>query len=153
MMQVFALFEHSPSVELALTKLEQEGVDKEHILVVPIDETSENLKVFDSLHDSDGISFIDKAMALATAFGVVGTSIGFKLEWGPIIWGLIAAFIGFLCGLVWNICIIKFTRNGYRKEKRVLPLIMVIVECDREAVKGVEIILRENKVIGYSTTG
>ncbi|WP_245947979.1 hypothetical protein [Paenibacillus sambharensis] len=136
-----------------MSKLEQEGVTKEHILVVPVDETYENMKVFNSLHDADGVSFVDKALALATAFGVVGTSIGFKLEWGPIIWGLIAAFIGFLCGLVWNLCIIKFTKNGYRKEKRVLPLIIVIVECEREYVKGIESILRENKAIGYSTTG
>ena len=75
MVQIFSLFEHSPSVELALSKLEQEGVTKEQILVVPIDEANENLKVFDSIHDSDGFSFIDKGMALATALGVVGTSL------------------------------------------------------------------------------
>ena len=38
-------------------------------------------------------------MALATAFSVIGASIGFKLAWGPIYWGLIGAFIGFVLGL------------------------------------------------------
>lgn len=79
-MQVFSIFEHSPGLELAISKLEQEGFGKENIFVVPIDEQAEGLKVFDSIHDSDGFSFIDKGMALATAFGVVGTSIGFRLE-------------------------------------------------------------------------
>jgi hypothetical protein len=101
-MQVFSLFEHSPSIELVISKLEQEGVDKEKIFVVPIDESDESLRVFDSIHDSDGFSFVDKAMALATAFGVVGTSIGFKLQWGPIVWGgncrLIWFFIGIFMG-------------------------------------------------------
>jgi hypothetical protein len=150
-MQIFSLFEHSTSVELALSKLEQEGVTKEQIFVVPIDESDEGLNVFDSMQDSDGISFIDIGMALATAFGVIGTSIGFKLEWGPIIWGLIAAFIGFLCGFIWSMCIIKFTKNGYRNERRVLPLVIVIVECEKEYVKSIEKILFENKAIGLST--
>ncbi len=38
-------------------------------------------------------------MALATAFSVIGASIGFKLSWGPIYWGIISAFIGFILGL------------------------------------------------------
>ncbi|HJV46665.1 MAG TPA: hypothetical protein VJ824_13200 [Bacillota bacterium] len=150
-MQVFSIFEHSLSIELAITKLEQEGVYKANIFVVPIDESDDRLNVFDSIHDSDGFSFIDKAMAYATALGVVGTSIGFKLDWGPIIWGLIAAGFGFLIGFLWDMLIIKFIKNGNRPERKTLPLIILIVECEKEQVKGVEFILKENKAIGYST--
>jgi hypothetical protein len=150
-MQVFSLFEHSPSIELAISKLEQEGLDRERIFVVPIDESSENLKVFDSIHDSDGFSFIDKGMALATGFGVVGTSIGFKLTWGPIIWGLLAALIGFSIGFLWDMAIIKFTKNGNKPQKKILPLLLLIVECEREQVKHVEFILKENRAIGFNT--
>jgi hypothetical protein len=150
-MQVFSLFEHSPSIELIISKLEQEGVNKEKIFVVPIDESDESLKVFDSIHDSDGFSFVDKAMALATAFGVVGTSIGFKLQWGPIVWGIITALFGFLLGFFWDMLIIKFTKNGNRPERKILPLIILIVECEKAQVKGIEFILKENKAIGYST--
>jgi hypothetical protein len=150
-MQVFSLFEHSPSIELAIAKLEKEGFDREKIFVVPIDESDENLKVFDSIHDADGFSFIDKGLAIATAFGVVGTSIGFKLEWGPIVWGLLSAFLGFLLGFLWDMLVIKFIKNGKRSERTILPLIILIVECDKEQVKQIEMILKENKAIGVST--
>lgn len=150
-MQVFSLFEHSPSIELAISKLEQEGISKENIFVVPIDESAEGLKVFDSLHNSDGFSFLDKSMGIATAFGVVGTSIGFKLEWGPIFGGLFAAFIGFSIGFLWDILIIKVTKNGNKPARKILPLVILIVECEKEQVKGVKFILEENKAIGFST--
>ncbi len=39
-------------------------------------------------------SLIDIGMVLGTAFSVIGASIGFKLLWGPIYWGLIGPFIG-----------------------------------------------------------
>ncbi|WP_047985497.1 hypothetical protein [Ornithinibacillus californiensis] len=150
-MQVFSIFEHSPSIELAITKLEQEGVEKRNIFVVPIEESNESLKVFDSIHDADGFSFLDKSMALAVALGVVGTSLGFILEWGPIIWGLIAAFIGFSIGFIWDMCVIKFTKSGKRTERRILPVVILIVECEKENVKNIEFILRENSAIGVTT--
>lgn len=150
-MQIFSIFEHSPSIELAISKLEMEGITKEKIYVVPIDEMEESLKVFDSIKDSDGFSFIDKGMALATAFGVVGTSIGFKLAWGPIIWGLIAAGIGFIIGLLWDMLLLLTYKNINRPEKKLLPLLILIVECDKEQVKQVRMILKENKAIGYSS--
>lgn len=150
-MQVFSLFENSASIELAISKLEQIGFTNEQIFVVPIDGSKEGLNVFDSIHDSDGITVIDKGMALATAFGVVGTSIGFKLEWGPIFWGLLSALAGFFLGFLIDLLQIKFKKNGKRQEKKMLPLNIVIVECDKDQVSNVERILMENKALGINT--
>ncbi|GIO27710.1 hypothetical protein [Ornithinibacillus bavariensis] len=150
-MQVFSIFEHSPSLELAITKLEQEGVTKKNIFAIPINESDETLKIFDSIHDADGFSFLDKSLALAVATGVVGTSLGFNLTWGPIIWGLIAAFIGFSIGFLWNICVIKLTKNSRRTERKILPLVILVVECEKENVKSVEFILKEHKALGVNT--
>jgi hypothetical protein len=150
-LQVFSIFEHSPSLELAITKLEQEGIEKKNIFAIPIEESEETLKIFDSIHDADGFSFLDKSMALAVVIGVVGTSIGFNLKWGPIIWGLIAAFIGFSMGFLWNICVIKFTKNSRRTERKILPLVIIIVTCKKENVREVEFILKENKALGINT--
>jgi hypothetical protein len=152
-MQVFSLFGHSSSIELALSKLEQEGVERSNLFVVPIDETNETFKVFDSLHDADGLSFLDKAMALAVAFGVVGTSIGFNLKWGPIISGVIAALVGFLIGFLWSMLVIKFKRNGSRPERKILPLVILIVECKKHEVRAIEFILKENNALGINTPG
>lgn len=41
--------------------------------------------LFDTLHRSDGVSLFETGAAIGTAFGVVGASIGFALEWGPIL--------------------------------------------------------------------
>lgn len=47
--------------------------------------------------------------------------------------------------------IIKFKKNANRPERNILPLMIVIVECQQEQVKQVEMILKENKATGYNT--
>ncbi len=68
-------------------------------------------------------------MVSATAFAVVGTSIGFILTWGPIIWGLIFAFIAFCLGFILYFFIKK---GSYRHVPKKLPEIVVIVQCFEE---------------------
>src|SRR5699024_12230010 len=53
----------------------------------------------DTIEQADGVSLLDVGLVLGTAFAVVGTSIGFKLYLGPIVWGLMAGLIGFTLGL------------------------------------------------------
>jgi len=98
-MQIFSTFEYSSYVELAISELEKKGIGKEDIFIVPLKNRTENRRIFDSLHRADGVSLIDLRMALATAFSVIGASIGFNLSWGPIYWGIISALIGFILGL------------------------------------------------------
>ena len=98
-MQIFSTFEYSSYVELAISELEEIGIGKEDIFIVPLNNRTENRRIFDSLHRADGVSLIDLRMALATAFSVIGASIGFNLSWGPIYWGIISALIGFILGL------------------------------------------------------
>src|SRR5437867_532838 len=97
-LQLFSTFESHTFLEMAISTLEKKGIKKENIFAVPLDNRTEERKVFDSLHRSDGTSFVDIGMALSTAFAVIGASIGFKLAWGPIYWGLIGAFVGFVLG-------------------------------------------------------
>ncbi|MFL6556937.1 MAG: hypothetical protein ACJ8MO_12555, partial [Bacillus sp. (in: firmicutes)] len=83
-MQLFSTFETTSYLEMAISTLEKKGIKKECIFAVPLDNRIEERKVFDSIHRSDGTSLIDIGMALATAFSVIGASIGFELSWGPI---------------------------------------------------------------------
>lgn len=76
---------------------------------------------------------IEVGMACATAFSVIGTSAGFILVWGPIIWGLLAAFIGFIFGFGIYLLAKKFTR--YRQLPKRLPEVIVIVQCEQEQYK------------------
>jgi len=52
-------------------------------------------------------------MGLGTAFSVVGTSVGFRLAWGPIFWGLVSAIIGFILGVLIRV----YTEVILRKRK------------------------------------
>lgn len=90
-MQVFSTFNHSIYLELAIVALERSGIPKSQILAIPLEVKDDHFLLFDSIHQSDGISLFDIAAGLATAFAVIGVSVGFILTWGPIYWGLIGA--------------------------------------------------------------
>ncbi|MED3794853.1 hypothetical protein P4571_20690 [Niallia alba] len=149
-MQIFSTFEHSVFIEMAVSTLEKKGIKKESIFVVPLDNQTEERKVFDNLHRSDGTSFVDIGVALATAFSVIGASIGFELAWGPIYWGLIGAAIGFLIGFGIRI----FTEIILKKRRRLLKgfhsEIIVIVDCEESEAEMIENILFSHYALGVA---
>lgn len=140
-MQVFSTFEHSVHIELAVATLEKKGIKQKDIFIVPLDNRMEQRKVFDSIHRSDGTSLIDIGAALATAFSVIGASIGFKLEWGPIYWGLIGAAVGALVGFAIRL----FTELVIKKNRRLLKgfqsELIMIIDCEDSQAEMVENIL------------
>lgn len=149
-MQLFSTFEHTTYIELAIATLEKKGIKKEHIFVVPLDNRKEEYKVFDTINRSDGTSLIDIGAALSTAFAVIGASIGFKLAWGPIYWGLIGAAVGFLVGFAIRL----FTEIILKKKRRQLKgyhsEVIVIVDCEEEKAEIVENILFKHYAIGVA---
>lgn len=65
-------------------------------------------------------------MACATASSVIGISIGFVLRWGPILWALIFALIGF--AIAFGIFMLT-NKDNHRHLPKKLPEITVIVQC------------------------
>lgn len=149
-MQLFSTFEHAIFIEMAITTLEKKGIKKENIFVLPLDNQTGERKVFDNIHRSDGTSLIDIGAALATAFSVIGASIGFKLTLGPIYWGLIGAAVGFLIGFGIRL----FTEIVIKKRKRLLKGIhsevIVIVDCEESEGEMVENILFSHYALGVA---
>jgi hypothetical protein len=143
-MQVFASFELSSYLELAISVLEQKGITKEDIFAVPMQSRQEERKIFDTLHRSDGVSLIDIAMALATAFSVVGASVGFILAWGPIYWGLITAIVGFMLGLGIKLFMIKVVKKQRNQLQGKSTEVFLIVNCEETKAELVEVILWEH---------
>ncbi|MFC7746925.1 hypothetical protein [Lentibacillus kimchii] len=145
-----ATFDQSLYVELALSAIEMKGVPNEDILAVPLDNRTEERKLFDTIYRSDGFSMFDIAAALATAFSVIGASAGFQLTWGPIIWGLIGAVVGAAAGFL-----IKLFMNR-KKQKHTLKLsgkaseLILIVYCKSEQVDIIEDILWDNFALGIA---
>jgi hypothetical protein len=149
-LQLFSTFETTSYLEMAISTLEKRGIKKECIFAVPLDNRTAERKVFDSLHRSDGTSLIDIGMALATAFSVIGASIGFKLSWGPIYWGIIGAFIGFVLGLAIRL----FTEVVLKKKKRLLKgkhsEIILIIDCDESQAEFIENVLWNHFALGVA---
>ncbi|MDT0161346.1 hypothetical protein [Bacillus sp. AG4(2022)] len=149
-MQLFSTFEHSTTIEMAVSTLEKKGIKREKIYIVPLDNRQEKHQLFDDINRSDNTSLIDIGAALATAFSVVGASIGFKLAWGPIYWGLITAAAGFLIGL----SIRLFTETVVKKKKRQLKgvhsEVILIVECEDSEGELVENILYGHYALGVA---
>lgn len=149
-MQIFSTFETTLYLEMAISTLEKKGIQKERIYAVPLDNREEERKVFDTLHRSDGTSLIDIGMALATAFSVIGASIGFKLSWGPIYWGLIGAFIGFVLGFVIRL----YTEKVLKKKRRLLKgkqsEIILIIDCEESQAEFIENVLWNHLALGVA---
>ena len=149
-LQLFSTYESNAFLEIAISALKKKGIKQEDIFAVPLDNRTEERKVFDSLHRSDGISLVDIGMALATAFSVVGASIGFKLAWGPIYWGLISAFIGFVLGFAIRL----ITELVLKKKKRVLrgkhSEIILIIDCKETQAELIENILWNHFALGVA---
>ncbi|MBS4171751.1 hypothetical protein [Bacillus sp. FJAT-49736] len=149
-MQLYSTFETTGYLEMAISTLEKKGIQKESIFAVPLDNRAEDRKIFDNIHRSDGTSLIDIGMGLATAFSVIGASIGFKLAWGPIYWGLISAFVGFVLGFAIRLLM----ELVMKKKKRVLngkhSEIVLIVDCDESQAELVENILWSHFALGVA---
>ncbi|WBL17543.1 glycine zipper family protein [Sutcliffiella sp. NC1] len=149
-MQVFSTFEHSSYLELAISSLEKSGIKRESILAVPLNSRIEERRLFDTLHRADGVSLFDKGAAIGTAFAVIGASVGFVLEWGPIYWGLIGAATGFIVGFLIDYFIYKVVRKRHRVIKGKKSEVIIVIECPKEFVEKVEEILWENLALGVA---
>ncbi|ARK32635.1 hypothetical protein [Halalkalibacter krulwichiae] len=149
-MQIFSTYEHSCYLELAITALEQIGIGKAQILAVPLNNRVEERRLFDTLHRADGISLFDKGAAIGTAFSVIGGSVGFILEWGPILWALIGAASGFILGFLIDYFIIKVIRKKKRQIKGKKSEVVLVINCTKNQVEKVEKILWENLALGVA---
>ncbi|MEK5389204.1 hypothetical protein NSQ59_02320 [Margalitia sp. FSL K6-0131] len=149
-MQLFSTFESTGFLEMAVSTLEKKGIQKENIFAAPLDNRTEDRKIFDSLHRSDGTSLIDIGMGIATAFAVIGASIGFELAWGPIYWGLISAFVGFVLGFIIRL----FMELVVKKNKRVLKgkhsEVILIIDCEESQAALIEDILWKHFALGVA---
>ncbi|MFC7395268.1 hypothetical protein [Scopulibacillus cellulosilyticus] len=144
-MFIVATFDHSIYLELALSLLEEIGIKKQDILAIPLENRDHNIQLFDNIHRSDGTSLFDLGAAAATALSVVGASIGFQLKWGPIIWGLIGAAIGFMIGFIIDLFITRKKKKSGRKKN---TEVILIVHCQSHQVKTIEKIFWENQSFG-----
>lgn len=148
-MHIVAAFEYSLTLEMALKKIEQNGIAMEDIIAVPLDRRIERTRLFDTLHRSDGKSLMDISAVFGAVFMLLGTIYGYVMSWGPILWGLIGLVLGLVFGFVidW-----LHTKKEVKRTHEVLEKsteVFVTVKCsDRKEMEMVENIFWEHFALG-----
>ncbi len=148
-MHVISSFDHSIYLELAINAVEEEGILKKNILVVPLEKPKLKPKMLDSMHRSDGISVLDLGVATATAFTVVGSSYGFTLTGGPVLWGIAGAVIGFIVGVIIDLLIKRKKPNKHAVKGKTTE-VFVIVDCCGHQAERIESIFWEHHAFGVA---
>lgn len=150
-MYIISTFEHSTLLEIAITDLEEKGITKKDIIVIPLQMIDEQSHIFDSIHRADGISLFDGAAALGTAFMVLGSIYGFIWEWGPIIWGLIGLAIGATLGFLLDLLISKRKIPPLSNSSKIKSEVVIIVNCKQHQLPLVEKVLSDHQALGIGT--
>ena len=154
-MYVYASFDYSAYLELAITDLEKRGIAREHILAVPLDKRVEERMVLDTIHRADGISLFDGAAVLGAVFMELGVIYGFVLKWGPIAWGLIGLFGGAMLGFLLDYFYGRVRSHKQEKATRKQVKagennteVILTVYCEPNQYEMVEKVLWDNMAFG-----
>lgn len=135
-MYIISTFEHSITLEAAITAIQAKGIARESILAVPMDKRGEERSFYDTIHHSDGLSLLDLPFILGSLFTLIGGIYGFILAWGPIIWGLLGLVLGFGLGLIIKLIVTKkFLKNRRNRIGTEVVLIIACMEFQLETVK------------------
>lgn len=151
-MYIIATFEHSLEIELLISELIEIGINKKSILALPLRKREEERKLFDSIHQADGISLFDGAFILGSIFMVLGVIYGFILEWGPIIWGLVGLMFGGVFGFIMDYYIGRFRKKPKKifKTKLIPTEVVLIVKSSEEKIEIVEKMLWKRLALGVA---
>ncbi|MGZ4161939.1 MAG: hypothetical protein ACXVNF_14245 [Neobacillus sp.] len=149
-MYVVATFQHSKNIEMAIADIENIGLENNKILVLPLDKRNDKTKIFDTIYDSNGQSYVDTAAILGMIFMLLGAIYGFVLEWGPILWALIGLVFGILLGFL-----VRYFYNRGEKNQHVAvdckSEIVVIIHCEENQKEKITEILWGHVAIGVAT--
>lgn len=131
-MVIIGIFEQSIELEQALAELENSSIPKEHIRTVFMDNDPKKNNTREHTPHAFEIG-----ISAATGFSVLGASFGFVMTWGPIIWGLITAFIGFSIG-VGLYYLVKKQRGQKKSNNREVT---VLIQCKEDQSYQIQNIL------------
>jgi hypothetical protein len=153
---IYASFDYSGFLELAITDLEKRGIAREHILAIPLDKRVEERVILDTIHRADGISLFDGAAVLGAIFMELGVIYGFVLAWGPITWGLLGLMGGAILGFLLDFFYGRI--RGYKKKKASRNQVkagecnntevILTVFCEQSQYEMVEKVLWDNMAFG-----
>lgn len=147
-MYIIASFDYSTKVELAITELMNNGVEKTRIMAVPLNQKTERTGWFDYRLRADGTSLFDISALLGTVFMLLGVIYGFIWHWGPIIWGLIGLLVGLTMGFLFELWKGRWRQVKLKNNKS--AEIILIIHCEKEIADKSEEILWYHSALGVA---
>ncbi|MEC0226573.1 hypothetical protein [Paenibacillus alba] len=147
---IVASFEHSTAIELALTELEQTGIQKSDMFALPLRIRNENKKLFDNAHYSDGVSFIDLSTIMGSILMLVGGIYGFVLKQGPVLWALYGLVSGGVLGFLIKWLVIKKLPSLDLFGRTRPTEVVMMIRCSSEDDERIKDILWHNKALGVT---
>lgn len=149
-MYIVASFEHSTAIELALTELEQMGVEKSDMFALPLRVRNEKKKLFDNAHYSDGVSYVDLATILGSICMLLGGIYGFVLKQGPILWALYGLVGGGVLGFLIKCLVIKKLPSLDLFGRTKATEVVMMIRCESADDDKIRNILWNNKALGLT---
>mgnify|MGYP000896863428 CR=1 FL=1 len=145
-MYIVSTFKHSIALEKAITAIQMKGIMKDRIFAVSLDKRGEKIKLFDTMHGSDGLSLFDVAFILGAFCSLLGAIYGFALVWGPLIWGLIGFAAGALVGLAGKLIYTK--KYSLKRISDKETEVVLIIECKENELETVKDLLWAHNALG-----
>ncbi|WP_426451568.1 hypothetical protein ACP26L_05665 [Paenibacillus sp. S-38] len=151
-MLLVSTFEYSLELEEALAVVEKMGVEKSDILSIPMKLYAPDPRQLTFRSEERNARAFEVGMALATAFGVVGASVGFVFTLGPILWGLFYAIVGFGIGFGGVAFLSHKKQKTARSPGRPKPEVVVIIQCRQTQSEEIQKVLWEYRAISVGET-
>ncbi|WP_438446988.1 hypothetical protein [Gorillibacterium sp. sgz5001074] len=135
-MHIFAGFESSEYLEIAIEELITQGVEEHGITVIPLSsQGGSDVHILDNLNHSDGISLSDGMAAWAMAGMLLGVIYGSQVLVGPVALGILGAVAGAGIGYLLDRRKIK-RRPGLRSRNDLDFLLVIRCRDDSEMRKA-----------------
>jgi hypothetical protein len=80
--------------------------------------------------------------AITTLFGCI---YGFRLAWGPVLWGMIGGVLGFAVGLLIKLLLRRKKKTAARENE-----VVIFVACREEKQEQLARVLRDSGALGVS---
>ncbi|TVY10995.1 hypothetical protein [Paenibacillus cremeus] len=151
-MLLVSTFEQTLELEEALAVLEKMGVEHSEILVIPMKLYPLDPRQIIFKSEERNSRAFEVGMALATAFGVIGASVGFVFKLGPIIWGLLYAILGFGIGFGGVVFVKRNKQKTARSPGNPKPEVVAIIQCRQTQSEEIQKVLWQYKAISVGET-
>ncbi|MCI3927213.1 hypothetical protein MO973_44280 [Paenibacillus sp. TRM 82003] len=132
-MHVVASFKLNKNLEKAIAELEFYGIDRTHILALPLATAAER-----EMNVPDRKILFESSPIFGTILMLLGTIYGYVLPLGPIIWALIGLVVGMGAGIALDLFRVVRKRKNRRYEDGRTAEVFLWVYCrDREQALSV----------------